>query len=82
MPVPKTYHLVTLGCGVKDKALMTRQYGKSIQFITHFGQLPAAVEKLLKWTFLYGDRRRIEDDRAFAKWLQNEESRTCTQAPP
>lgn len=75
-------HLVTLGCGVKDKALMTRQYGKSIQFITHFGQLPAAVEKLLKWTFLYGDRRRIEDDRAFAKWLQNEESRTCTQAPP
>lgn len=62
-------HLVTLGVGVPDKQLMIKQYGKTIQFITSFGQLPAAVEKLLKWTFLYGDKRRMGEDPAFKKWF-------------
>jgi hypothetical protein len=47
-------HLVTLGIGYKDRAAMKRQYGKSIQFVDGFGQLPNAVENLFKWTFMYG----------------------------
>ncbi|MCP4682577.1 MAG: VWA domain-containing protein [Desulfobacterales bacterium] len=47
-------HLITLGCGYKDKDAMHKQYGKTIQFLDHFGQLPRAIERLLKWTFLYG----------------------------
>lgn len=46
-------HLVTLGVAYKERDAMERQYGKSIQFLDHFGQLPAAFEKLLRWTLLY-----------------------------
>lgn len=49
-------HLVTLGCGYKDREAMERQYGKTIQFLDHFGQLPQAMERLFKWTFLYGTK--------------------------
>jgi hypothetical protein len=52
----KNIHLVTLGCGYKDKDTMLKQYGKTIQFIDHFGQLPHAIELLLKWTLIYGKR--------------------------
>lgn len=46
-------HLVTLGVAYKDRTAMQEQYGNSIQFLDHFGQLPHALEKLLKWTLLY-----------------------------
>ncbi len=46
-------NLVTLGCGCKDREKMKDQYGKTIRFLDHYGQLPSAVESLLKWTFLY-----------------------------
>ena len=49
-------HLVTLGISSKDRAVMEDQYGKSIQFLDHFGQLPSALENLLKWTLLYEKR--------------------------
>jgi nitric oxide reductase activation protein len=49
-------HLVTLGCGCKDQAAMFRQYGNTIQFIDHFGQLPGSIENLLKRTFVYGKK--------------------------
>jgi len=52
-------HLVTLGCGYKDRAAMLAQYGKAIQFIDHFGQLPHAIENLLKWTFIYGKKPHL-----------------------
>lgn len=55
----KNINLVTIGCGVKDRSKMEEQYGKSIQFVSHFGQLPRAIERLLKWTFLYGAKRRM-----------------------
>jgi len=45
-------HLVTLGVAYKDRDAMQKQYGKTIQFVDHFGQLPSAIEKLLKWTLL------------------------------
>ncbi|MEW5735279.1 MAG: vWA domain-containing protein [Thermodesulfobacteriota bacterium] len=61
--------LITLGCGVKDKKLMTAQYGKSIQFLQSFGQLPQAVERLLKWTFLYGTDRQAATDRMMERIL-------------
>jgi hypothetical protein len=51
-------HLVTLGCGYKDRESMEHQYGKTIQFLDHFGQLPRAMERLFKWTFLYGVKTR------------------------
>ena len=47
-------HLITLGCGYRDREVMKRQYGKTIQFLDHFGQLPSTLENLLKWTLLYG----------------------------
>lgn len=46
--------LITLGCGYRDRNAMTHQYGKSIQFLDHFGQLARAMERLFKWTFIYG----------------------------
>ena len=46
--------LVTLGCGLEDRQVLNEQYGRSVQFLDHFGQLPSAIEKLLKWAFLYG----------------------------
>ncbi|MGB9500126.1 MAG: vWA domain-containing protein [Dissulfuribacterales bacterium] len=45
-------HLVTLGVAYKDRDAMQKQYGRTIQFVDHFGQLPSAIEKLLKWTLL------------------------------
>ncbi|MEW6439311.1 MAG: vWA domain-containing protein [bacterium] len=48
--------LVTLGCGCKDRQAMVSQYGRSLQFLDHYGQLPRAVERLLKFAFLYGGR--------------------------
>ena len=45
--------LITLACGYKDREVMRKQYGKSIQFIDHFGQLPTAFESLFKWIMLY-----------------------------
>ncbi len=55
--------LITLGCGYKDREAMSRQYGKSIQFLDHFGQLPQSMERLLKWTFLYGKRPGADGSR-------------------
>lgn len=49
--------LVTLGCGLEDRQALNEQYGRSVQFLDHFGQLPSAIEKLLKWAFLYGVRQ-------------------------
>ncbi|MFZ2807835.1 MAG: vWA domain-containing protein [Desulfosalsimonadaceae bacterium] len=45
-------HLVTIGVAYKDPDAMQKQYGKTIQFVDHFGQLPSAIEKLLKWALL------------------------------
>lgn len=53
----KNIHLVTLGCGYKNRQVMEEQYNHAIQFVDHFEQLPRAVERLLKWTFLYGSRQ-------------------------
>ncbi len=50
-------NLVTLGVSYKERKAMQKQYGKSIQFLDHFGQLPSALESLLKWTFVYGKQR-------------------------
>jgi len=50
----KGIHLVTLGCGYNNRQAMLRQYGRGIQFLNSFGQLPSALEKLLKWTLIYG----------------------------
>jgi hypothetical protein len=52
-------HLVTLGCAYKDRHAMLRQYGRSIQFLDHYGQLPRAVERLLRHTFLYGKKPHL-----------------------
>ena len=46
--------LITLGCGLEERQVMLEQYGRLVQFIDHFSQLPSALEKLLKWTFHYG----------------------------
>lgn len=48
--------LVTIGCGCKNKQKMTTQYGRGIQFVDDFEQLPQALERLLKWSFLYPER--------------------------
>jgi hypothetical protein len=45
-------HLATLGCGYKDRKAMEAQYGRMIQFIDHFDQLPRAVENLVRSFFL------------------------------
>ena len=55
-------HLVTLGCAYKDRQAMLRQYGKSMQFVDHYGQLPRAIERLLKHTFLYGNKPHLFGD--------------------
>jgi hypothetical protein len=39
--------LVTLGCGYKEKELLIKQYGKYLQFLDFFEQLPKALESLL-----------------------------------
>ena len=50
-------HLITLGCGYKDRGAMKQQYGRTIQFIDYFEQLPKAMESLFKWAFLCGGGR-------------------------
>jgi len=50
-------NLVTLGVAYKDRKAMEKQYGKGIQFLDHFGQLPAVLEMLLRWTLLYGGKK-------------------------
>ena len=52
----KNIHLVTLGCGCRDLNAMQAQYGNTIEFIGGFRMLPQAIERLLRWTFLYGSR--------------------------
>lgn len=54
--------LITLGCGCKDRSIMRDQYGNTIQFIQSFRQLPYAVERLLRWSFMkapgqFGNKR-------------------------
>jgi hypothetical protein len=49
-------HLVTLGCGCRDMNAMQAQYGNTIEFIGGFRMLPQSIERLLRWTFLYGSR--------------------------
>jgi len=46
--------IVTLGCGCLDRKAMAAQYGSTVEFIGCFGQLPQAMENLLKRVFLYG----------------------------
>jgi len=53
----RNIHLVTLGCGYKNREAMLKQYGKAIQFLDHFDQLPSAMEKLLRWIIIYGVRK-------------------------
>ena len=50
--------LITLACGYKDKEAMLNQYGKAIQFIDHFAQMPSALENLLRWIMVYGGKGR------------------------
>ena len=56
-------HLITLGCGCRDKKAMQEQYGNTIEFIGGFRQLPQAIERLLRWTFLYGSKMPLLSDR-------------------
>lgn len=57
-------HLVTLGCAYRDREAMMRQYGRSLQFLDHYGQLPRAIERLLRHAFLYGKKPHLWGDRA------------------
>lgn len=52
-------HLVTLGCAYRDREAMKRQYGKSLQFLDHYGQLPRAIERLLQHAFLHGNKPQL-----------------------
>jgi hypothetical protein len=47
--------LITLGCGYKNRPAMEHQYGRTIEFIDYFEQLPKAMENLFKWMFIYGN---------------------------
>lgn len=49
-------HLVTIGCGCRDRDVMERQYGNAIEFLGSFRQLPQAIERLLRWTFMYDSK--------------------------
>jgi hypothetical protein len=53
----RNIQLITLGCGYKDRPAMEAQYGRSIQFIDYFEQLPRAMEMLFKWAFVYGNEK-------------------------
>jgi len=66
--------LVTLGCGLEDRQEMAKQYGRSVQFLDHFGQLPGAIEKLLKWAFLYGIKRGPTVPKGIGETVEVEES--------
>jgi hypothetical protein len=61
--------LITLGCGLEDRQVMLEQYGRSVQFIDHISQLPSALEKLLKWAFVYGFRGKPGLPRGLEKVL-------------
>ena len=63
--------LITLGCGLEDHQEMLEQYSRSVQFVDHFGQLPGAVEKLLKWAFLYGFREKPSIPKGIGKSSQS-----------
>ncbi len=54
-------HLITLGSGYKNKTAMQEQYGRTIQFIDYFEQLPKAMESLFKWAFVYGGHKSCKD---------------------
>ncbi|MBE0480282.1 MAG: VWA domain-containing protein [Dehalococcoidia bacterium] len=58
----KNINLVTLACGYRDRAALTTQYGKTVQFLRSYGQLPQAIEDLLKWTFVYGRKPHLWKD--------------------
>ncbi|HPC48118.1 MAG TPA: hypothetical protein PLW83_08720, partial [Deltaproteobacteria bacterium] len=47
-------HLVTIGCGCRDREAMAEHYGSTIEFLDSFRQLPLAVERLLRRAFVYG----------------------------
>ncbi len=53
-------HLATIGVAYKDKKAMKKQYGRMIQFLDHFGQLPLVTEKILKWAMIYDARQSKE----------------------
>ena len=53
----RNIQLITLGCGYRDRLAMEHQYGRSIQFIDYFEQLPDAMETLFRWTFVYGGEK-------------------------
>jgi hypothetical protein len=63
-------HLITLGCGCKNRETMSAQYGRTIQFIGGYHQLPQAVERLLKWAFLYGHKKQGGAHRALEKAVE------------
>ncbi|MFP4445858.1 MAG: vWA domain-containing protein [Desulfosudaceae bacterium] len=48
-------HLVTLGCGCRDREKMRQQYGQTIQFLKGYEHLPQALERLFKRLFLAAD---------------------------
>ena len=52
-------NLVTLACGCRDRAALLAQYGKTVQFLRSYGQLPHAIENLLKWTFVCGRKPHL-----------------------
>jgi Mg-chelatase subunit ChlD len=45
--------LVTLGCGYKERDMLVKQYGKSLEFLDYFEQLPKALENLLRRKLLF-----------------------------
>ena len=65
--------LITLGCGCKDRSVMQEQYGNTIQFIQSFRQLPHAVERLLRWSFMKAPRL-LESKRTSGNILLKDES--------
>lgn len=65
--------LITLGCGCKDKSVMRDQYGNTIQFIQSFHQLPYAVERLLRWSFMKAPGQ-IGNKRARGNFILKDES--------
>lgn len=67
-------HLVTIGVGHPDREVMLKQYGRSIQFLDHYGQLAKAIENLLKWTFLYGTNQKPESRDALNAILTDKNS--------
>lgn len=58
--------LVTLGCGCPDEAAMAKQYGRTIQFLKGYEQLPRAMERLFQRLFLHADPRLALGDHSKA----------------